>query len=70
MSVTGNGARLAAVTRELAARWGETRQSWRDAKAEEFERHYLAELLASVDRTVTVIEKIDKVIEKIRKDCE
>ena len=30
----------------------------------------MEELLASVDRAVTVIEQLDKLISKIRKDCE
>jgi hypothetical protein len=28
------------------------------------------ELLARVDKTVTVIEKLDKLIEQVRRDCE
>lgn len=30
----------------------------------------MEELLASVDRAVTVIEQLDKLATKIRKDCE
>ena len=30
----------------------------------------MEELLASVDRAVTVIEQLDKLITKIRSDCE
>jgi len=54
----------------LSNQWQETRESWQDAKSGEFEHRYLEELLAAVERTVTVIEKIDKLMEKIRKDCE
>ena len=43
---------------------------WKDAKSQEFERRYMEELLASVDRAVTVIEQLDKLITKIRSDCE
>jgi hypothetical protein len=68
MKASGN--KLTAVTRELWANWQQTKMSWRDTRAQEFERRYLEELLASVDRTVTVIEQLDKVITKIRKDCE
>ncbi len=70
MSLSGNGTRLSAITRELAGHWAETRQYWRDTKAPEFERDYLADLLASVDKSVAVIEQVDKLITKIRKDCE
>jgi hypothetical protein len=58
------------VTRDLANQWQETRNYWRDAKSQEFEKKYLEELLAAVDRTVTIIEQLDKVVAKIRSDCE
>jgi hypothetical protein len=70
MSIRASGTRLAMVTRELSNQWQETRESWQDAKSGEFEQRYLQELLAAVERTVTVIENIDKLMEKIRKDCE
>jgi hypothetical protein len=41
-----------------------------DAKSHEFEHQYLEELFASVDRAVLVIEQLDKLILKIKKDCE
>jgi hypothetical protein len=68
--MNATGSRLSAVTKELWVHWQETRHYWRDAKSEEFEKRYMQELVASVDRTVTVIEQLDKLIGKIRKDCE
>ncbi len=68
--MNANGSRLSGITKELWTQWQQTRESWRDAKSEEFEHKYLEELLASVDKTVTVIEQLDKLITKIRKDCE
>ncbi len=62
--------RLAGITKELRAQWLDTKAYWKDAKSLEFEHKYMEELLASVDRTVTVIEQLDKLITKIRKDCE
>jgi hypothetical protein len=70
MSVKASGARLAGLTRELRAQWQDAKTYWKDAKSQEFERRYMEELLASVDRTVTVIEQVDKLITKIRTDCE
>ncbi len=58
------------VTKELMAKWRETREYWKDAKSEEFEKNYMDELQSSVDTAVIVIEKLDKIISKIRKDCE
>jgi uncharacterized protein (UPF0335 family) len=65
-----SGSRLAGLTKELRAQWQDTKNYWKDAKSQEFEHKYMEELLASVDRAVTVIEQLDKLVTKIRKDCE
>ena len=65
-----SSARLAGLTMELRTQWLDTKTYWKDAKSLEFERRYMEELLASVDRAVTVIEQLDKLVSKIRKDCE
>ncbi|HWV98884.1 MAG TPA: hypothetical protein VNZ64_04240 [Candidatus Acidoferrum sp.] len=68
MSVSAS--RLAALTKGLQVQWQQTREYWNDAKAQEFEQRFLAELFSSVDKTVTVIEQLDKLILKIKSDCE
>ena len=68
MKASGN--RLSGITKELRAQWQDTKNYWKDAKSVEFERRYMEELLASVDRTVTVIEQLDKLLSKIKSDCE
>ena len=68
--MNGNGARLEGVTKELRANWLQTREYWRDAKAAEFERTYLDELFNGVEKTINVIDHLDKLIGKIKKDCE
>jgi hypothetical protein len=65
-----SGSRLAGLTKELRAQWQDTKNYWKDAKSQEFEHKYMEELLASVDRAVTVIDQLDKLVSKIRKDCE
>jgi len=70
MSLRNSGTRLAMLTKELMLKWRETREFWQDAKSEEFQKKYLDELQGSVDNAVTVIDKLDKLITKIRKDCE
>jgi hypothetical protein len=70
MNVRNHGTRLSASTKELMVKWYETKHFWRDAKADEFEKRYLDELQSSVDRAVQVIEQLDKLMEKIQKDCE
>jgi predicted outer membrane protein len=58
------------VTKELSLRWEETRNYWRDAKSQEFDKKYMEELLARVDKAVTIIEKLDEVLKKVQSDCE
>ena len=68
--MSGNGSKLMALTRQLSVQWQQTKESWRDAKSEEFEHKYLDELFAAVDRAATVMEQLDKLVTKIRNDCE
>lgn len=70
MSMSGSKSLLTLATRNLQARWGETRFSWRDRKAEEFEEHYLSELMAGVNSALRVIEELDQLLEKVHADCE
>ena len=70
MNLRSNATRLTMLTRELTNNWLETKEYWRDTKSVEFERKYLQELTATVERTVAIIEQLDKVLGKIRSDCE
>ena len=68
--MNASGARLEAITRELRLQWLQTKESWDDAKSREFEQQYLLELFGAVDRSVSVMDELEKLITKIRKDCE
>ena len=68
MSAPGRS-RLTALTRNLMQEWERTRESWRDAKAEEFEKDCLRELESGVNRTLHAMEKLDALLSRIRKDC-
>jgi hypothetical protein len=70
MSLSGNKGRLLGLTRELTLQWGETKNFWRDAKAEEFDRKYMVELSAHIGRATLVLEQLDELLNKVRKDCE
>ena len=50
--------------------WQHTKDYWHDARAREFESKYMEELVATVDRTVTTIEQLDKLVTKVKRDCE
>jgi len=68
--MSASGSRLEALTKDLKVHWLQTKEYWSDAKSQEFEHKYLEELFASVDRAVLVIDQLDKLILKIKKDCE
>ena len=70
MSMSGSKGLLTLATRQLQARWGETRFSWRDHKAQEFEEMYLSELLHGVNSALRVIDELDNLLDKIHADCD
>lgn len=70
MSLSANRTRLAMTTRELSAKWNETKEHWKDAKSAEFEHKFLDELFDSVETAAGVMEQLDKILNRIRTDCE
>ena len=70
MNLSGNKGRLTGLTREISLRWSETKEHWRDARSEEFDRRFMQELNASVNRTVMIVDKLDELLKKLRSDCE
>ncbi|MEM7010321.1 MAG: hypothetical protein AAF585_02455 [Verrucomicrobiota bacterium] len=61
--------RLASVSKELNRQWENTKIVWRDQKALEFEQRYMNPMFESVENALAAIEKLDKVISKVRNDC-
>lgn len=70
MNLSGSKNRLVAITKEISNRWDETKNHWRDAKSQEFEQRYMTELFANVDKTIAVMDKLNELMTKVRKDCE
>jgi hypothetical protein len=69
-SIAGNRSRLQALTREILLQWEQTRGYWQDAKGAEFNHRYMEQLLLQIDRAITAGEKMDKIVNKVRNDCE
>jgi len=63
-------ARLEALAKDLKLQWQQTKEHWADAKSREFEQKFLQELFITVERSASAIESLDKLITKIKKDCE
>jgi len=70
MNLSGNRGRLVGLTRELSLEWAETKNRWHDAKSEEFDRKFMVELAAHVNRAVVVLEQLEELLKKVRNDCE
>ena len=70
MNLTANGKVLVTATTNLSRQWTDTRQQWQDAKSMEFEQSYLADLQSHVDRAGLVLDEIERILMRIRKDCE
>jgi hypothetical protein len=70
MNLQANKATVIAVSKGLSQSWQEVKQSWRDTKQMEFERAYMETLQANLNIAVEAMEKLDKVLTKIRRDCE
>jgi len=68
--MSASGQRIGALTKDLMNRWRQTKESWRDQKADEFERDFLIELQTSVDKSLHVMEQLDKLLAKIKNECE
>ena len=68
--MTGSSNRLMGLTKELRAEWERTKQYWSDAKSAEFERRFLDELFAGVNQAQNNIETLERILAKIREDCE
>lgn len=62
--------RLVGLTNDLRAEWEQTKQYWNDAKSHEFEQRFLNELFPAVNQAVTQIESLERILAKLRKDCE
>lgn len=70
MSMSGSKGLLTLATRQLQARWGETKFSWRDRKAEEFEALYFADLSHTLNAAFRAIDELDKLLDKVHADLD
>jgi len=70
MNVSSNGKTVVALTKQLSIAWEETKHYWHDPKSEEFEKRFLSELIQTVDRAAPVFDDLEKVLNRVRIDCE
>jgi len=70
MSLNNSRGRLVGISRELLRSWQETQDSWHDRKGKEFDKTYMQPLFDSVDNASSAMDDLDKLLKKLRKDCE
>ncbi len=71
MSAAGAAAStIREATRDLITSWHRVRESWRDAKADQFAAAHLDGLADEAARATKVIADIERLISKIHADCE
>lgn len=70
MSVRGSGSKMTKATKVFLTSWEQMRGRWRDVKAREFEKQWIETLPEDVGAALRVIDELDKVLTKARRDCE
>jgi len=70
MSLQNNRSRLIGLSRELLRSWHETQVVWHDQKGREFDKTYIQPLFGSVDNAAVAVEDLEKLLRKLRNDCE
>ena len=70
MSLNHSRGRLIGLSRELQKEWNETLDVWMDRKGQEFERDYMDPLLDAVTHACEAVEDLDRILRKLREDCE
>lgn len=70
MSLKANASALSQGFKDLSIAWQQTRGSWRDAKALEFEEKYLSELPDLSTKVGLVLGELEILMRKAKSDCE
>lgn len=70
MGVYEGGGQLAKALRQLLVQWEDTRMSWDDAQAREFEEKYLIPLQNDLRNASSAMAHMAGLLDKIRRDCE
>jgi hypothetical protein len=70
MSTKGSASNLVQSLKDLSVEWRSTKDHWRDIKSMEFEKKYIEPLPDHVARSLSVMEELDAILRKVRRDCE
>lgn len=70
MSLAESRGQLGKAAQDLAHRWAEVKGSWHDAQSDHFEKLYIHMIESEVRKTLSAMDQMNNVLQKIVKDCE
>ena len=70
MTLQADKSKLVVLTRKLSASWQQTRNYWRDERGLAIEKQYIDDLRPMVDSAAETVDQLDRILTKIRRDCE
>ena len=70
MSAKGCAGKLGKSTKQILLQWEEAKNAWRDTKAREFGEKFIEPLPTATESAMKVMIELDKVLTRIRRDCE
>jgi hypothetical protein len=62
--------RLQKASKILKERWGQTKEHWRDATAEQFEEQYLRPLGEKVQLALGAVDRLSEVLQRAEKELQ
>lgn len=69
MSLKANYAKLHSGSKELFARWCGVTEHWQDENRRRFEKKYITTLQSELRKTQLAMERMDTVLNQVRRDC-
>ena len=70
MSVRASAVKLTKSTKAFLQNWEQVKTHWRDQKRNQFHKDYIESLPDEISAAVRVIEEIDKIVTRAKRDCE
>ena len=70
MSARASAVKLTKSTKGLMQSWDRVKSHWQDARQREFEKDFIETLPDDVSAAIRVIEEIDRILTRARRDCE
>jgi hypothetical protein len=67
--MSAGSARLNHALKTLRERWDETKGTWSDSAAREFEKNHLVPLESQTNNAIRGMEKLSEILHRLKNDC-